>query len=866
MDQSQLLRGSGYDQADLFIVGDYARRNDAQTGFCLSGYYAGKIKEHLSDANFNIDQSYRTCIIKYYEKGLGVGTWKQDAKILEAHYEVEGITEGFYLEELVTELNLIKPAVILGLGEFALRVLTGKEGIGKWRGSILPLERSLQKLVERHGIKVVCTEHPYEETKQEEIKFLIRLDVQKAVDLLYRPGFRHDYHKVRVARNFNDYLQFRTKYDDHPMWMTTDIETRLGFITCASFSFDGEAGLTIPMTGASLDPMDKARMCYALAKDLEDPLISKSNQNIGYDKLIYQRFGYRVAPVRWDTMLAASVIAPEFQKDLGFLTSIYTDMPYYKDEGRDFDPSRHSYDQLYEYCARDSISAYQIMQKQREELEARGDIEFLTRFVMPLFDMYFEMQACGFPIDIAKRDELIAKYEALRELKYIETKAIVGGDINLNSSTQVGKFMEANKFPVLRHRVESGFMVVNTDVESLRKMRSASPLDYRKCEVPYESALRFLNLVLLIRRINKILEYLDVGIHPWGRVHTSVKIGGTSSGRTSNSKTPDQVAIWETETKILKAGPKTETKLKLKRLGCSFQTVTKHGFIVEGESEEELEEDGIEDGTIGTDVREIYKADPGWAIVEIDRSQAEARVVDLLSEDYEALEEYGKIDKHCKTASYIFTKYSYDEIFRLSKIAKTPDGEYMRFIGKKGAHAANYDMGDFRLSSMANIPISFAREILIKIHNARPKIRKVYHYEVEKQVKAHRMMENPYGRIRMFYKSLDGHGIKVAYSWYPQSTISDGTKKAALYIHTVVDRDKAFLLAENHDSLTAMVHHTYIRKYVNIAKPALEAPIDFRRGSFPRDYQMVIPVEVSIGRKNWGQMKDLKLKKMRMVA
>jgi hypothetical protein len=88
---------------------------------------------------------------------------------------------------------------------------------------------------------------------------------------------------------------------------------------------------------------------------------------------------------------------------------------------------------------------------------------------------------------------------------------------------------------------------------------------------------------------------------------------------------------------------------------------------------------------------------------------------------------------------------------------------------------------------------------------------------------------------------------------------------AMLKIKSEMDRTKAYMLAENHDSLTAMVHYSYLRKYVGIAKRHLEEPIDFRKGTFYRDYELKIPTDVSIGRKNWGDMKEFKLKKLRIA-
>lgn len=841
-----LITGSGYDQADLMVVADYARKADETSRICLSGYYERKLSEYLNDADFPIHKTYRTCVVKLYEKGLGVGTWGMDRKLLAAQRESFGLVEDYWLNILIDEINSIQPAVIIAMGEYALRVLTLKESIGNYRGSVLPFRKDkFIKLTQRNPPKVVACQHLSIEHTQEEQKFLLRMDIQKAVDLVYEPLKPIDDHEVFIARDINDYLRFRNRYDAAPARMTTDLESHHGFITCASFTFDGYRGLCIPLTGSKVVPLERARMSVLLGRDLANTEIAKGNQNIGYDRRIYQRFGFTVNNIKWDTHLAASVIAAEFPKRLGFLTSIYCDGIYHKDEGKEFDPSKHSYDQLYTYCAKDSIKTYQIETKQKRDLAELGALEFFEDLMMRWFHMYYDIDSVGILASTTKQRELLGKYEGLYNLKLIELTAITGTPLRNLAYQAVGEYMEENNFPVLRHRTNSGKIIPNTDAESFKKMRSAAPQEYKKCKLTYEHAIRFINLILLLRRIDKIIEYVETGIHPDGRIRTNVNLGGTASGRTSNGKTSDAGYYWDRD------NHKREI-LNNDYLGRSLQTVTKHGFIIEGEDDEE-----IEDGIIGKDVREMYIPDSGFLLIEIDRSQAEARVVDLLAEDYEGLEEYAKIDKHSKNASIIFPEFTYETIRSRYK-AGADDGAYMRQIGKKAVHATNFDMGDFRLSMLANIPKAFAAQCLRRVHAAKPQIKNIFHASVEAEVRRTRRLDNPIGRPRIFFKKLDGHGIKVAYSWYPQSTISDTTKLAMLKLYDAIDRTKAFLVAENHDSITALVRYGYAHTYVALAKQFLTEPIDFRRGTFNRDYELIIPVEVAISRKSWGEMKELK--------
>lgn len=860
---NDLIWGSGYDNADLMIVADYARKADSNSGKCLSGYYRNKLQEYLVPNQFNVDQTYRTALVKRYVQGLGVGNFSSDKKLLEYHYSEEGASLSEYLNQLIQEIQDIKPRVILVMGEYALRILTGKEGISKWRGSVLSLADDILVRLDfptAAQIKVVITYHLSIIHNEEHQQYIIRMDIKKACDLVFqdRPI---DYHVINIARSSLDIMRF---VDEYPIEkfpeMTYDIETHFGFITCAGISYDGYQGLTIPMYGATkYDLTDRMRMQHIMAQELRKRKLV--NQNIGYDRRISQRYGLWMGEIIWDTMLAAHAIACEYPKRLDFLTSIYTDMSFYKDEGREFDPRKDSIDKLYAYNCKDAITTFQIYKKQKEELKELGQLEFFNQFYMPMFHMYYDIDSTGILQDRSKRDELLAKYEALKHVKTLEIFAITNTvgieSFNVGSAAQVGKFMEAMGFPVLRHRTPNGGIAINTDYDSLKKMKWMDPVDYRKCKLPYEHAIRFINLILLIRRINKVIEYVNVGVHPDGRIRTSYKIAGTTSGRTSAGQTSDGIPIFE-ETKGVQL-------IEFQQLGCSFQTITKHGFIIEGD-----EDTDIEEGIIGKDVREMYIPDKGFVLIEADGAQAEARVCDVLGEDWSGLKEYETLDKHSKVASMIFTEYSYEDIKRMAKVEKSDQGIFMRQIGKHAKHGKNNGLKAFEFAKKY-IPISdpraavkLADKILKAIDKAYPNIENVFHKQVEECIRAHRYLVSPRpyglpcGRLRRFFKKIDQHYINVAYSQLPQSAVSDHTKAAALRINSRIDHTKAFLVAENHDSITALVHWTYIRKYCKITKEELERPIDFRSCSLARDFELVIPAEFSIGRKNWGQMHELK--------
>src|SRR5262249_34921345 len=71
--------------------------------------------------------------------------------------------------------------------------------------------------------------------------------------------------------------------------------------------------------------------------------------------------------------------------------------------------------------------------------------------------------------------------------------------------------------------------------------------------------------------------------------------------------------------------------LRPKKIGLAFHTISKHGRLAK-------------------DVRSMFIPDMGKCFLVADSSQAEARVVAVLAEDWELLEAFDKVDIHRRTA------------------------------------------------------------------------------------------------------------------------------------------------------------------------------------------------------------------------
>jgi DNA polymerase I-like protein with 3'-5' exonuclease and polymerase domains len=254
----------------------------------------------------------------------------------------------------------------------------------------------------------------------------------------------------------------------------------------------------------------------------------------------------------------------------------------------------------------------------------------------------------------------------------------------------------------------------------------------------------------------------------------------------------------------------------------------------------------------------MFIPDDGEIFLQADSSQAEARVIFLLAEDYEALELIDKHDYHALTASWFFggTESDYSK--------KTLGYESpIRFAGKTLRHAGHLGAGKGRAATELNTQarkykIDFtitekrAGEALEIFHKKQPKIRGIFHEQVKQCLERNRRLTAPVphgiqakvGGTRIFFERWSEDLFRQAFSYIPQRTVSENTKAAALRIAQRASWIK--IIVEAHDALLVSV--PICRKYeaAEILRDEFTRPIDFSTCSLTRG-ELIIPCDVEEG-------------------
>lgn len=234
------------------------------------------------------------------------------------------------LERLRQELLQASPNIIIALGNTAMWATAGLTGIGTYRGTVLPSPL---------GFKVLPTYHPASVLRQWNQRPIVVADLMKAAREAQFPDIRTDVAEVWVEPGIEDLWAFKSLYINGCELLSFDIETLPSrkLITCIGFAPSGGASLVVPFcdwrspTGSYWPTPALERGAWAFVREVLDSPIPKVGQNGLYDlQWLWAIAGIPVRNYAHDTMLHHHALLPEFQKDLGFLGSVYTNYPAWK--------------------------------------------------------------------------------------------------------------------------------------------------------------------------------------------------------------------------------------------------------------------------------------------------------------------------------------------------------------------------------------------------------------------------------------------------------------------------------------------------------------------------------------------------------
>jgi DNA polymerase I-like protein with 3'-5' exonuclease and polymerase domains len=416
-----------------------------------------------------------------------------------------------------------------------------------------------------------------------------------------------------------------------------DIETVANETACIGFANDSRIGAcinfrTLTENMYSLrEERDLRRRIDAL---LIDPSVRLIAQNGTFDSYWLQcKDRINVGPVWFDTLLAHHTLYPALPHNLGFLTSQYTDHPYYKDDGKTWKEGG-DIDQFWRYNVKDVCITYEVHKRLHKELiDAKLD-KFFFEHVMRLQPHLIRMTVQGILVDSELKTHIA---EAMREdvarlqEKFYEYVGIATSDPDYRPSPRSPTQLR----DLLFRRLQLVGRGASTDEANRTRM-----LNHHGTSEAAKDVIRALDS---FKKDDKFLTtYAEMTVDPDGRIRSEYKQYGTQKapGRLSSSG-----VMWGS--------------------GGNLQNIPE-------------------------DAHPMFVADEGYSFGYFDLSQAEARVVGWLAgidkwkEQFERARFDGSYDCHRALAAEMF-EIPYDEVPSKDRI-EDENGNMqttLRFIAKR---------------------------------------------------------------------------------------------------------------------------------------------------------------------------------------
>ncbi len=278
-------------------------------------------------------------------------------------------------------------------------------------------------------------------------------------------------------------------------------------------------------------PLDEA---LALLKPLlEDPSVLKVGQNIKYDMKVLARYGIGIAPID-DTMVISYVLEGgrhgHGMDELALLHLDHTTIKFKDVAGSGKSQVTFDYvalDQAVDYAAEDAeitLRLYQAMKPRLLSERMTGVYETLERPLVPILS---EMEQAGIRVDAAQLNELSADFA--RRLAELNEKilALAGHEFNVGSPKQLGEVLFDEMGLEGGKKGKTGAYATGADIlEDL----AASGVEIAERVLDWRQLAK-----LKSTYTDALLEQINSDT---GRVHTSFRQDGTSTGRLS-SKDPN---------------------------------------------------------------------------------------------------------------------------------------------------------------------------------------------------------------------------------------------------------------------------------------------------------------------------------------
>lgn len=673
-----------------------------------------EIHTYLGRAGFDIEECAFTSAIKC--RAWSVEPNKTDLKTCAGTY-------------LSAEIGIVKPEIIIALGNEALTATTGKSGIMKHRGVTYDGP---------HGARVIATISPAMVHRNPGQKAGFEADLRYIAAVLSGRDLKHE-HFPEDYIIADSKLKLRRLCDelDRAHGVSFDIEST-GFneflpdarVVCVSFTLWGE-GADAPETTWALPLYHPESVWKKQWRSVLKIVGKHMNQdkrvahNGKFDCRWLRKFGWKGITPTFDTMLAAHCLDENRPKGLKPLAQSILGAPPWAISTKDLLDT--PLDEVLEYCGLDTFHTSRLYFHFRDELlkpANRRKARLFARLLMPAANEFIETEQAGVWVDKPQmlenwkiaQDNLAQIDAELRQwvpeehphIKRLKSGVVKSDGVNFGPSDFLRWFLfEHLGMPIIAR---------------------GKPKDDGTPGKPSVSEMVMLTLKgrhpaidLLLER-TKWYKYHTAFFSAYAeqlddndRIHTNFKVTGTVTGRLSSGKAD---------------ADKVTSKVQIR--GVNLQQVPRDKLV-----------------------RGIFGAPPGFRFVEFDYSQIELRIAAYLARETTMLGLYNQgHDIHMAMA------------MRLTGKPKSEVSAHERKMAKAVNFGFLYGMGATKFMSTAlsnyglHVTMGDAEAARKAFFDQFPELLP-WHARQRALVRKYKRVQTPFGRVRHL-PDIDSKDRKVA--------------------------------------------------------------------------------------------------------
>ncbi len=545
---------------------------------------------------------------------------------------------------------------------------------------------------------------------------------------------------------------------------TTSLDALNAQLVGISFCFESEGAWYLPYD-------EHASWVSALRDFLTNPAIQKIGHNAKYDMEVLAGATMPLSGLACDTMLAAYVLNPgirEYNLDALALSEFgYTKISIESligPKGKDQKSMKDiALEDIAPYACEDAWMTFRLYEYYMPLLEKDGLLSLLETIEVPLIPILCDMERAGIKLDVEVLKSLSRKLELKLSKTQQEIYALAGKEFNIASPLQLKEVLFTD-LEISSARIKKGKTGLSTAASELEKMKGLHPI---------------IEYIVQYRELAKLKNtYIDVlptlVDEKTGRLHTSFNQTIAATGRLSSSNPNLQ-------------------NIPIKQ-------------------------------EFGREIRRAFVAAPGYALLAVDYSQLELRIIASLANDEKMIQAFreGK-DIHRATAA---------EMNGVSEGDVTPD---MRRAAKEVNFGILYGMGPQGLSQAAGISFSQAQDFIEKYFDAYPAIREYLDSTIA-LARSQGYVETFFGRRRYIPEitssvfQVRNLGERMAVNMPIQGTEADIIKLAMIEVDRATlqkNRDAIRLLLQVHDELVFEVRPEYLDEVVPHIRTAMEGVATF---------------------------------------